>query len=59
MLSVIDEYQPEVHADVHGTGLQEYPEELLGDRTRYQGQMMFECRVPLTRIMRCDLVIGG
>ncbi len=41
-LSVVDRYQPEVHADVHGVGLQEYPVEKLGDRARYQGQTMFE-----------------
>jgi len=41
-LSVVDRYQPEVHADMHGTGLQEYAVEQLGDRTRYQGQTMFE-----------------
>ncbi|QDU38323.1 Zinc carboxypeptidase [Maioricimonas rarisocia] len=42
VLNVIDRWQPDVHADMHGTGLQEYPLEQLGDRTRYQGQIMFE-----------------
>lgn len=41
-LAVVDRYQPEIHVDVHGTGLQEYPTDKLGDRTRYQGQTMFE-----------------
>ena len=42
VLNVIDRWQPDVHADMHGTGLQEYSPEQLGDRTRYQGQIMFE-----------------
>lgn len=42
VLDVVDRWQPDVHADMHGTGLQEYPLEKLGDRTRYQGQIMFE-----------------
>ncbi len=42
VLKVVDRWQPEIHADLHGTGLQEYPLEKLGDRTRYQGQTMFE-----------------
>ncbi len=42
VLDVVDRWQPEVHVDVHGTGLQEYPDDELGDRTRYQGQIMFE-----------------
>ena len=42
VLDIVDRWQPEVHVDVHGTGLQEYPAERLGDRTRYQGQIMFE-----------------
>lgn len=42
VLSVIDQYRPEVHADVHGVGLQEFPENLLGDRTMRRGQSMFE-----------------
>lgn len=42
VLDVIDRWHPDVHADLHGTGLQEYSPEQLGDRTRYQGQIMFE-----------------
>ena len=42
VLDVVDRWQPDVHADVHGTGLQEIPVEKLGDHTRYQGQIMFE-----------------
>ena len=42
VLDVVDRWRPDVHADMHGTGLQEYPAEKLGDRTRYQGQIMFE-----------------
>ncbi|RBP45671.1 zinc carboxypeptidase [Roseimicrobium gellanilyticum] len=42
VLSVMDEYQPEVHADLHGIGLQEYAPEQLGQRRLYQGQMMTE-----------------
>lgn len=42
VLDAVDRWQPDVHADMHGTGLQEYPLEKLGDRTRYQGQTMFE-----------------
>ncbi len=42
VLNVVDRWRPDVHADVHGTGLQEYPVDKLGDRTRYQGQMMIE-----------------
>lgn len=44
VLSVIDQFKPEVHVDVHGTGLQEYsPEQLKsGTRERYRGQTMFE-----------------
>lgn len=42
VVDVMDRWQPDVHADMHGTGLQEYPREKLGDRTRYQGQIMFE-----------------
>lgn len=41
-LSIVDEYQPEVHMDLHGTGLQAFPTEFLGDRTMRQGQTMFE-----------------
>ena len=42
VLSVIDEYRPEVHADLHGTGLQEYAPGQLGARRMYQGQIMTE-----------------
>ncbi|MFH1301894.1 MAG: M14 family zinc carboxypeptidase [Planctomycetota bacterium] len=42
VLSVIDQFQPDVHVDVHGTGLQEYSPEQLGSRERYRGQTMFE-----------------
>ncbi len=42
VFSVMDRYRPEVHADVHGTGLQEYPVDKLGDRRSYRGQTMFE-----------------
>ncbi len=41
-LSVVDRYRPETHIDLHGTGLQEYAQEKLGDRCRYQGQTMIE-----------------
>ncbi len=42
VLSVIDEYRPEVHADLHGTGMQEYAPGQLGSRRMYQGQIMTE-----------------
>jgi len=42
VLSVIDEYRPEVHADLHGTGLQEYGPDQLGSRQMYHGQIMTE-----------------
>ena len=41
-LSVVDRFRPEVHCDLHGTGLQEIAEEELGDRRQYQGNTMFE-----------------
>ena len=41
-LSVVDRYRPEAHIDLHGTGLQEYAADKLGDRCRYQGQTMIE-----------------
>jgi len=41
-LSIVDEYKPEVHLDLHGTGLQAFPEDKLGDRTMREGQTMFE-----------------
>lgn len=40
VLSVIDQYRPEVHADLHGTGMQEYGPDQLGSRRMYQGQIM-------------------
>lgn len=42
VISVIDEYRPEVHADLHGTGLQEYAPGQLGARQMYLGQIMTE-----------------
>ncbi|QDV49420.1 M14 family zinc carboxypeptidase [Gimesia fumaroli] len=42
VLSVMDQFQPDVHVDVHGTGLQEYAPDQLGSRERYRGQTMFE-----------------
>jgi len=41
-VSVVDQYRPEVHADMHGIGLQEYPLAAMGDRSLYSGQTMFE-----------------
>ncbi len=41
-VSVVDQYRPEVHADIHGVGLQEYPTAALGDRSLYSGQIIFE-----------------
>jgi len=41
-LEVVDRYRPEVHLDLHGTGLQEYDPRQLGDRRRYAGQTMIE-----------------
>lgn len=41
-LETVDRFQPEAHIDLHGTGLQEYPDDLLGKRQRYQGQIMTE-----------------
>ncbi len=41
-VSVVDQYQPEVHADFHGTGLQEYAADQLGTRQTYHGQIMTE-----------------
>jgi hypothetical protein len=41
-LGIVDEYRPEVHLDLHGTGLQAFPDDRLGDRTMRQGQTMFE-----------------
>ena len=42
VLSVLDEYRPEVHADLHGTGLQEFAPEQLGARQMNRSQMMTE-----------------
>ncbi len=42
LLKVVDRYRPEVIADLHGIGLQEYPADQLGDRRMYRGQTMFE-----------------
>ncbi len=42
VLSVVDQYRPEVHADLHGTGLQEYAPDQIGSRRMYQGQIMTE-----------------
>lgn len=42
VISVIDEYQPEVHSEWHGTGLQEFTDAQLGDRTLYDTQTMFD-----------------
>ena len=41
-LQVVDRYTPDAYVDLHGTGLQEYPKEKLGDGKRFQGQTMFE-----------------
>ena len=42
VLSLVDEVRPEVHLDLHGTGLQAFPQNKLGDRTMLEGQTMFE-----------------
>lgn len=42
VLSVVDEYHPEIHADFHGTGLQEYAPDQIGTRRTYHGQIMTE-----------------
>lgn len=42
VVSVIDEYKPGVHVDLHGTGIQEYALEQLGARRMYHRQIMFE-----------------
>ncbi len=43
VLSVVDEYKPEVHMDLHGTGMQGFkPSELPADRKMQQGWTMFE-----------------
>lgn len=41
-LKVVDRFQPDVHLDLHGTGLQEYGVDQLGNRQRYEGQTMIE-----------------
>jgi len=41
-LSVVDEYRPEVHTDLHGVGLQEYAVDQLGNRHMYEGHSMFD-----------------
>lgn len=41
-LGIVDEFKPEMHLDLHGTGLQAFPEDKLGDRKMLQGQTMFE-----------------
>ena len=41
-LGIVDEFKPEMHLDLHGTGLQAFPDDQLGDRTMRQGQTMFE-----------------
>jgi hypothetical protein len=43
VLSVVDEYRPEVHMDLHGTGFQGYQvSEIPKDRKMLQGVTMFE-----------------
>ncbi len=42
VLAVIDDHQPEIHADLHGTGLQEYGPDQFGARRMYRGQIMTE-----------------
>ena len=42
VVSVIDEFKPDVHLDLHGTGLQEYAPDQLGARRMYHGQIMTE-----------------
>lgn len=42
VLSVVDEYKPEKHLDLHGTGLQAFLPSELPDRTMYEGTTMFE-----------------
>ena len=42
VVSVMDEHRPDVHVDLHGTGLQEYTSEQLGRRQMYHGQIMTE-----------------
>lgn len=48
--SVIDEYQPEMHFDLHGTGLQAVPSSEQADRHMLKGQAMFEVSGSYSRI---------
>lgn len=41
-LEIVDRFRPDAHLDLHGTGLQEYGDDRLGKRRRYQGQIMTE-----------------
>jgi hypothetical protein len=41
-LKIVDQYKPDMHLELHGTGLQAFPEEQLKDRTMLAGQTMFE-----------------
>lgn len=42
VLGVIDEYRPDTHLDLHGTGLQAFTHEQLPERDMLKGQTMFE-----------------
>ncbi len=42
LVGVIDEYQPEVHVDLHGVGQQSFTKEQLPDRRMFEGHTMFE-----------------
>ncbi|MCW5548396.1 MAG: hypothetical protein KIT44_05485 [Opitutaceae bacterium] len=42
VLSVIDEYRPDTHLDLHGTGLQAFTKEQMPERDMLAGQTMFE-----------------
>lgn len=42
VLGVIDEYRPDTHLDLHGTGLQAFSREALPQRDMLKGQTMFE-----------------
>ena len=42
VLSVIDQYQPDVFADMHGAALNPIPREKRSGRSRYGGHIMFE-----------------
>jgi len=41
-LNIVDQYRPEIIVDMYGIGLQEFPDDKLGDRTMRKGQTMFE-----------------